>query len=95
MPLFFIVTIATATILLGATAADGRWWQSSHATVALSFDPSPYRLLPQQSIEAAAESARPISALVAAVGVARTCPAARPDMFNIEQPICCPGTKRW
>jgi hypothetical protein len=43
MPLFFIVTIAAAAILLGATAADGRWWRSSHTTVALSFDASPYR----------------------------------------------------
>ena len=43
MPLFFIVTITVAAILLGATAADGRWWQSSHATAALSFDASPYR----------------------------------------------------
>jgi len=43
MPLFFIMAIAVGAILLGATAADGRWWQSSHAVVALSFDAVPYR----------------------------------------------------
>jgi hypothetical protein len=43
MPLFFIVTITVASILLGATAADGRWWQYAHATAVLSFDASVYR----------------------------------------------------
>ena len=27
MPLFFILPITVGAILLGATAADGRWWQ--------------------------------------------------------------------
>jgi hypothetical protein len=43
MPLFFILAVAAAAILFGATAADGRWWQSLHATAALSFDASAYR----------------------------------------------------
>ena len=47
MQLFFTVTIATAAILFGTTAADGRWWQSSRATMALSFDPAPYRTVSQ------------------------------------------------
>jgi len=43
MPLFFTLSIAAAAILLGASAADGRWWRSSHGTMALAFDASPYR----------------------------------------------------
>jgi hypothetical protein len=39
MPLFFTLTIAAAAILLGATAADGRWW---HGTVQY-FDGTSYR----------------------------------------------------
>jgi len=48
MPLFFTLTIAVAAILLGATAADGRWWQSSHAAVAQSFDASHYRAVAER-----------------------------------------------
>jgi hypothetical protein len=61
MPLFFIVTIAAAAILLGATAADGRWWQSSHTTVAQSFDPSPYRTV-AECLRVAHQAAAPSSA---------------------------------
>jgi len=61
MPLFFILTIAAAAILLGATAADGRWWQSSHATVALSFEASPYRTV-SECLRAAHQAGAPSSA---------------------------------
>jgi hypothetical protein len=61
MPLFFILTIAAAAILLGATAADGRWWQSSHATVALSFDASPYRTV-AECLRAAHQAGSPSAA---------------------------------
>ncbi len=43
MLLLFIVTFAAAVILLGSTAADGRWWQSPHVTMVRSFDASSYR----------------------------------------------------
>jgi hypothetical protein len=61
MPLFFILTIAVAAILLGATAADGRWWQSSHAAVALSFDVSPYRTV-AECLRGAHQAGAPSSA---------------------------------
>ncbi len=61
MPLFFIVTIAAATILLGTTAADGRWWQSSHAVVTQSFDPSSYRTV-AECLRIAHQAAAPSSA---------------------------------
>jgi hypothetical protein len=38
MPLFFTLTIAVAAILLGATAADGRWWRGT-----VAFDAASYR----------------------------------------------------
>jgi hypothetical protein len=61
MPLFFIVTIAAATILLGTTAADGRWWQSSHAAVSQSFDPSSHRTV-AECLRVAHQAAAPSSA---------------------------------
>ena len=46
MPVFVAVVIAALSILLVATAADGRLWQASHTAMAASFDPSPYRAVP-------------------------------------------------
>jgi hypothetical protein len=61
MPLFFVITIAVTTILLGSTAADGRWWHSSHATMVLSFDPSPYRTV-SECLRGAHQAGAPSSA---------------------------------
>jgi hypothetical protein len=61
MPLLFIVTFAAAAILLGTTAADGRWWQSSHATMVLSFDASPYRTV-SECLRGAHQAGAPSSA---------------------------------
>jgi len=61
MPVFFILTIAAAAILLGATAADGRWWQSSHTAMALSFDASPYRTV-AECLRAAHQAGAPSGA---------------------------------
>jgi hypothetical protein len=61
VPLFFIIAIATGAILLGATAADGRWWQSSHTVVAQSFDAASYRTA-SECLRAAHQAVAPSSA---------------------------------
>jgi len=46
MPLFIVIALAIGAILIGATAADGRWWHSSQTAMTGSFDASQYRTTP-------------------------------------------------
>jgi hypothetical protein len=46
MPFLATLAIALGAILIAATAADGRLWQSSQTALSVSFDPSQYRTAP-------------------------------------------------